>query len=79
MRLAVQKALDKLCFLRSDSQSIFDIRRFIMIKHILVPLLATLLLVGATASLTACNTVAGAGKDIQQTGSAIKDEANEHR
>lgn len=50
-----------------------------MIKNIFVPLLATLFLVGATASLTGCNTVEGAGKDIQQGGKAIKDEANEHK
>jgi len=50
-----------------------------MIKTILAPLLAALFLVGATASLTACNTVAGAGTDIQKGGAAIKDEANEHR
>ena len=40
---------------------------------------ATLFLAGAAATLTGCNTVAGAGKDIQQGGKAIKDEANEHR
>jgi Predicted small secreted protein len=41
-----------------------------MIKRIFAPLLAT---------LTGCNTMEGAGKDIQQGGQAIKDEANEHR
>ncbi len=50
-----------------------------MIKSILAPLLAALVLVGATASLTACNTMAGAGADIQKGGAAIKDEANEHK
>ncbi len=29
--------------------------------------------------LTACNTIEGAGKDIEKTGDAIKDEANEHK
>jgi len=50
-----------------------------MIKRIFVLLLATLFLAGAAATLTGCNTVEGAGKDIQQGGKAIKDEANEHR
>ena len=50
-----------------------------MIKRIFVLLLATLFLAGAAATLTGCNTMEGAGKDIQQGGKAIKDEANEHR
>jgi entericidin B len=50
-----------------------------MIKNIFVPLLAALFLVGATAAITACNTVSGAGADIQKGGAAIKDEANEHK
>ncbi|MES2181620.1 MAG: entericidin A/B family lipoprotein [Pseudomonadota bacterium] len=50
-----------------------------MIKKILVSLLTTLFLAGALATLSGCNTVEGAGKDIQQGGKAIKDEANEHK
>lgn len=50
-----------------------------MIKRIFMSLLATLFLAGAVATLTGCNTVEGAGKDIQQGGKAIKDEANEHK
>ena len=50
-----------------------------MIKNIFASLLAALFLVGASASLTACNTMAGAGADIQKGGAAIKDEANEHK
>lgn len=34
-----------------------------------------LLLIG-TASLTACNTVEGAGQDIENTGEAVQDAAN---
>ncbi|WP_372521660.1 entericidin A/B family lipoprotein [Sulfuricaulis sp.] len=50
-----------------------------MIKRIIVLLLATFFLAGAAATLTGCNTMEGAGKDIQKGGKAIKDEANEHR
>jgi entericidin B len=50
-----------------------------MIKKIIATLLATMFLAGAVATLTGCNTVEGAGKDIQQGGKAIKDEANEHK
>ena len=32
-----------------------------------------------TLSLTACNTVQGAGKDISHLGGAIQDEAREHQ
>ncbi|HYP67538.1 MAG TPA: entericidin A/B family lipoprotein [Thiobacillaceae bacterium] len=50
-----------------------------MIKNIVMPLLAIVFLAGAAATLTACNTVEGMGKDIQQGGAAIKDEAAEHK
>lgn len=50
-----------------------------MIKKLFVLLLTIQILVGAAATFTGCNTVEGAGKDIQQGGKAIKDEANEHR
>jgi predicted small secreted protein len=39
-------------------------------------LLAALLL---TVVTTACNTVEGAGKDVQHAGSEVQDEANEHK
>ena len=48
-----------------------------MFKKGFVSLLTTLFIMGAIGSLTACNTVAGAGKDIEKGGEAIKDKANE--
>lgn len=51
----------------------------IKIKSIFAVLLATVFLAGITVTLTGCNTVEGAGKDIQQGGKAIKDEANENK
>jgi entericidin B len=50
-----------------------------MIKRILSPLLATLFFVGFFGSLAGCNTVEGAGKDIEQGGKAIKNEAREQK
>ncbi len=50
-----------------------------MIKNIFASLLAVLMLIGAAATVSGCNTVEGAGKDIQRGGTAIKDEANEHK
>ncbi len=50
-----------------------------MIKKIFVSLLTTMFLAGALATLSGCNTVEGAGKDIQKGGEKIKDEANEHK
>lgn len=49
-----------------------------MVKRLLVLLFTTLFIASAAASLTACNTVEGAGKDIEKGGKAIKDEASEH-
>ena len=50
-----------------------------MFTRVLAILLTMLSIAGATATLAGCNTVEGAGKDIQQAGGAIKDEANEHK
>ena len=50
-----------------------------MIKRMFVLLLTTLFLAGTAATLTGCNTVEGAGKDIEKGGKAIKDEANENK
>lgn len=50
-----------------------------MIRKILSSLLSTLLLAGVFGTLAGCNTVAGAGQDIEQGGKAIKDEAREQK
>lgn len=50
-----------------------------MFKRIFVQLLATLFLASAVGTLTGCNTMEGAGKDIEQGGKAIKEEAKEHK
>lgn len=50
-----------------------------MIKRVFGLILAALFLAGTAVTLSGCNTVEGAGKDIQQGGKAIKDEANEHK
>ena len=45
----------------------------------LATLLATLFLAGVIGTLSGCNTIEGAGKDIEQGGKAIKDEAREQK
>ena len=50
-----------------------------MPKNFLALLMAAVFLLGTVATVTGCNTVEGAGKDIQQGGKSIKDEANEHK
>ena len=50
-----------------------------MINRIFAPLLAAFFAVGFLGALAGCNTVEGAGKDIEQGGKAIKNEAREHR
>ena len=49
-----------------------------MLKKTFALMLTTLFLAGTIATLTGCNTVEGAGKDIEKGGKAIKDEASEH-
>ena len=53
-----------------------------MIRKTIASLLATLFFAGALSvlgTLAGCNTVEGAGKDIQRGGEAIKEEAREHK
>ncbi len=49
-----------------------------MFKKTIVPLIAAIFLLGTLGALTGCNTVEGAGKDIEKGGKAVKDEAREH-
>lgn len=50
-----------------------------MFKRVFAILFTFLAIVGAASTLTGCNTIAGAGRDVQRAGGAISDEANEHR
>ena len=50
-----------------------------MISRIFVTVLVTLFLVGLIGTLSGCNTMEGVGKDIEQGGKAIKDEAREQK
>lgn len=56
-----------------------NIGRSTMIKRIFSLMLMALFLAGTAAAVTGCNTVEGAGKDIEQGGKAIKEEASEHK
>ena len=50
-----------------------------MIKNIIALTFASLLLAGVFGTLAGCNTIEGAGQDIQQGGKAISEEAREHK
>ena len=50
-----------------------------MMRKIFASLLAALFLAGLFGTVAGCNTVAGAGQDIEQGGKAIKNEANERK
>jgi entericidin B len=50
-----------------------------MFKRTFALILTTVFLVGTITALTGCNTMEGAGKDIEKGGKAIKDEADEHK
>jgi predicted small secreted protein len=50
-----------------------------MFKKMVAQLLAVTFLAGVFGSLAGCNTVEGAGKDIEKGGAAIKEEAREHK
>ena len=50
-----------------------------MIKALIIRAMAVVVFAGTFAALGGCNTVAGAGQDIQDGGRAIKNEAREHQ
>jgi predicted small secreted protein len=50
-----------------------------MRKNLLMVLLSLLVLSGATALLSACNTAAGVGEDISATGNALTRGAEQSR
>ena len=50
-----------------------------MFKRFITSLIAAVFVAGAFGALAGCNTIEGAGKDIQRGGAAIKDEAREQR
>ncbi len=45
----------------------------------LKPVYLLLLALAYTVTMTGCNTIEGAGQDIQHGGKAIEDEAQEHK
>ena len=51
----------------------------IMRKHLTIAFTGLVILFGATAFLSACHTVDGAGKDVTAAGHEISEEAKEHR
>jgi predicted small secreted protein len=50
-----------------------------MKKSLATTFIALLILTGAATMLSACNTTAGAGKDISAAGQAIHNSAEEHK
>lgn len=50
-----------------------------MIRKMISSLLAALVLAVSFGTLAGCNTMAGAGEDIEQGGRALKHEAIEHK
>lgn len=50
-----------------------------MIKRLFATALTTLFLATSVFALSGCNTIEGAGKDIEKGGKAIKNEANEQK
>jgi predicted small secreted protein len=55
------------------------LKEYAMHKNIAIALVSLLVLSGAASMLSACNTTAGAGKDISATGRAITRSADVNR
>ena len=50
-----------------------------MFKTIFTSVLASIFVIGILGSVTGCNTIQGAGKDIERGGEKIQDKAEEHK
>jgi predicted small secreted protein len=53
--------------------------RNIMAKRMGTTILSLLILLGAVSALSACNTIEGAGKDVQHGGRALEDSADRNK
>jgi entericidin B len=53
--------------------------RNIMAKRMATTILSLLILLGAVSALSACNTIEGAGKDVQHGGRALEDSADRNK
>jgi entericidin B len=62
-------------FIPQISSKINNIRRLIMIKKTVSSLLTVLFF----ATLVGCNTMEGAGKDMERGGEKIQEKADEHK
>ncbi len=50
-----------------------------MRKYLAITFTSLVVLFGASAFLTACNTIDGAGKDVAHAGKEVSEEAKEHK
>jgi len=50
-----------------------------MFKKTISSLMMTFFIVGLFGSITGCNTMSGAGKDIEKGGEKIQEKADEHK
>ena len=50
-----------------------------MAKRMATTILSLLILLGAVSALSACNTIEGAGKDVQHGGKALEDSADRNK
>ena len=50
-----------------------------MAKKLISTLIASAFVAGAFATLAGCNTVQGAGKDVERAGEKVQQEAVEHK
>ena len=50
-----------------------------MAKKLLAQLLAFTFIAGVFGSLTGCNTMAGAGRDMERGGEKLQDSAQQHK
>jgi len=62
-----------------ERRTIHSYPKIIDMKVKFPTIFAVLVLLGFAPVLSACNTTAGAGRDIAATGNVITDEANKHK
>ena len=54
-------------------------RRDIMIKKIILSVATSVFIIGIFGTIAGCNTVEGAGKDLEKGGEKIQNKAEEHK
>jgi predicted small secreted protein len=79
LQLQLRRSLNRISVDLKFSPILKNQRSFSMTHNLFTKLFTALCVIGLLGSVTACNTMHGAGKDIERGGEKIQQKADEHK